>query len=241
MNKMLNETKERGVLYVVSTPIGNLEDITLRALRILKEVDLIAAEDTRHTRKLLSHYDIHTSITSYFEHNKLAKSELILKKLSQGQNIALVSDAGTPGISDPGYLIIKLCIESRIQIIPIPGATACIAAAVVSGFPLHNFVFEGFLSPKSGKRRKKLEALRNEPRTLIFYESPHRLIKFLNDALEILGDRQTVIVREMTKVFETIYRGQISDALSNFQEEKPRGEFTIVIHGANKEGVGGME
>lgn len=234
MNEMRNEISERGVLYVVSTPIGNLEDITRRALRILTEVDLIAAEDTRHTRKLLSHYDIHTPLTSYFEHNKRAKSDLILAQLHQGQNVALVSDAGTPGISDPGYLIIKLCIEAGIQIVPIPGATACIAAAVVSGFPLHTFVFEGFLSPKSGRRRKKLESLLNEPRTIIFYESPHRLNKFLRDAHEILGDRQIVIAREMTKMFETIYRGQISDALSNFHEEKPRGEFTIVIRGANK-------
>jgi len=234
MNEMQKKIKEQGILYVVSTPIGNLEDITLRALRILREVDLIAAEDTRRTRKLLSHYDIHTPLTSYFEHNKLAKSELLLGKLNQGQSIALVSDAGTPGISDPGYLIIKVCIEANIQIVPIPGATACIAAAAVSGFPLHNFVFEGFLSPKSGKRRKKLESLRNEPRTLIFYESPHRLVKFLKDALEIFGDRHIAIVREMTKVFETIYRGQISEALNNYQEEKPRGEFTIVVRGAKE-------
>jgi len=231
---MLNEPNEQGILYIVSTPIGNSEDITLRALRILGEVDLIAAEDTRRTRRFLSHYDIRTPLTSYFEHNKLSKGELLLKKLNQGQNIALVSDAGTPGISDPGYLIINLCIEADIQIVPIPGATACITAAVVSGFPLHNFVFEGFLSPKSGKRRKKLESLRNEPRTLIFYESPHRLVKFLSDAFEILGNRDIAIVREITKVFETIYRGQVSDVLNNFREEKPRGEFTIVVRGAKE-------
>ncbi|MFQ6039451.1 MAG: 16S rRNA (cytidine(1402)-2'-O)-methyltransferase [Candidatus Poribacteria bacterium] len=221
-----------GILHVVSTPIGNLEDITLRALRILREVDLIAAEDTRRTRKLLTHYDIHTPLTSFFEGNQIRKTQLLLEKLSQGQNIALVSDAGTPGISDPGYPVIKACIDAGVQIVPIPGPSACIVAAVISGFPLHNFVFEGFLSHKSGKRRKQLESLRDEKRTLIFYESPHRLVKFLRDALEILSDREIVIAYELTKIFEGIYRGKISEALQKFQQEQPRGEFTIVIRGS---------
>ena len=223
--------KGGGVLYVVSTPIGNLEDITLRALRILKEVDLIAAEDTRRTRKLLTHYDIHTPLTSFFEGNQIRKTQSLMEKLSQGQNIALVSDAGTPGISDPGYPVIKSCINAGISIVPIPGPSACVVAAVISGFPLHNFVFEGFLSPKSGKRRRQLESLCDEKRTLIFYESPHRLVKFLNDALEILSDREIVIACELTKLFEEIYRGKISEALQKFQQKRPKGEFTIVIRG----------
>jgi len=225
-----NQTSH-GILYIIGTPIGNLEDITLRALRTLKEVDLIAAEDTRRTRKLLTHYDIHTPLTSFFEGNQIRKTQSLIEKLSQGQNIALVSDAGTPGISDPGYPIIKSCIDAGIQIVPIPGPSACIVAAVISGFPLHNFVFEGFLSPKSGKRRRQIESLRDEERTLIFYESPHRLVKFLNDALEILSDREIVIAGELTKMFEEIYRGKISAALQKFQQEQPRGEFTIVIRG----------
>jgi len=223
----------KGKLYIVSTPIGNLEDITLRAIRILKEVDLIAAEDTRHTQKLLSHYDIHTPMTSYFEGNQYRKTEKLLERLKNGENIALVSDAGTPGLSDPGYPIIKQCIEEDIPVIQIPGATACIAAAVVSGLPLHNFAFEGFLSPKSGRRRRRLEELKNEERTLIFYVSPHRLVKFLTDALEILGDREIVVAGELTKIYEEIYRGTISSALKKFQCEKPRGEFTVVMRGRN--------
>jgi 16S rRNA (cytidine1402-2'-O)-methyltransferase len=231
--RQVDETqKSRGILYVVSTPIGNLEDITFRALRILKEVDLIAAEDTRRTRKLLTYYDIHTPLTSFFEGNQMRKTQSLIEKLSQGQNIALVSDAGTPGLSDPGYPIIRACIEADIQIVPIPGPSACIVAAVISGFPLHNFVFEGFLSPKSGKRRRQLESLRDEARTLVFYESPYRLVKFLSDALDILSDREIVIACEITKMFEEIYRGKISEALQKFQKEKPRGEFTVVIRGS---------
>jgi len=221
-----------GTLYIVGAPIGNLEDISLRALRILKEVDLIAAEDTRHTRKLLSHYDIHTSTISYFEHNEFRRGELLLKKLEDGCDIALVSNAGTPAISDPGYRIINMCIEADIDIVPIPGPSAFLAAAVVSGFPLNNFVFEGFLSPKRSRRAKRLKILRDEARTLLFYESPHRLLRFLADVLEILGDREIVIARELTKMYEEIYRGLVSQAIQKFTEVKPRGEFTIVVRGA---------
>ncbi len=218
-----------GTLYLVSTPIGNLEDITLRALRILKEVDLIAAEDTRKTRRLLTHYEIKTPLTSYFEGNQQSKTERIVARLKGGESIALVSDAGTPIISDPGYPLLQECIAQDINIVPIPGASAVLAAAAVSGLPLHNFTFEGFLSPKSGKRKRQLAQLVNEERTLILFESPHRLCRFLEDALEVLGERNIVITRELTKHFEEIFRGNISEALEKFRTTEPRGEFTIVI------------
>lgn len=218
-----------GTLYLVSTPIGNLEDITLRALRILNEVDLIAAEDTRKTRRLLTHYEIKTPLTSYFEGNQQKKTESLIARLKSGESIALVSDAGTPIISDPGYPLLQACIAEEVLIVPIPGASAILAAATVSGLPLHNFAFEGFLSPKSGKRKRQLAQLANEERTLILFESPHRLCRFLEDALEVMGDREVVITRELTKRFEEIFRGNISQALEKFQSTEPRGEFTIVI------------
>jgi len=228
-----NKETKTGKLYIVSTPLGNLEDITLRAIRILKEVDLVAAEDTRHTLKLFTNYDIHTSMTSYFEGNEARKTDNLIEKLLNGQTIALVSNAGTPGISDPGYLIIKRCIEENIPIIPIPGATACIAAAVISGLPLHNFAFEGFLSPKSSRRRRRLEEVKNEQRTMVFYVSPYRLVKFLNDALKILGDREIFVANELTKIYEECYRGNISGAIEKFENKKIRGEFTVVISGSS--------
>ncbi len=218
-----------GTLYLVSTPIGNLEDITLRALRILKEVDLIAAEDTRKTRKLLTHYEIKTPLTSYFEGNQKAKSEKLVDRLKSGETIALVSDAGTPTLSDPGYPLLQACITDDIPIVPIPGASAILAAATVSGLPLHNFTFEGFLSPKPGKRKRQLAVLANEERTLILFESPHRICRFLEDALEVMGERDIVITRELTKRFEEVFRGNISQALEKFRTTEPRGEFTIVI------------
>ena len=226
-----------GVLYIVSTPIGNLEDITLRALRVLKEVDLIAAEDTRHTRRLLAHYEIRTPITSYFEGNQIQKGEKLVVRLKAGESIALVSDAGTPTISDPGYRLLVQCIEADIPIIPIPGPSACITAASVAGLPLHNFVFEGFLSPKSGRRRRQLTDLCEEKRTLIFYESPHRIIAFLQNVLEVFGDRRISVARELTKKFEEVFRGKVTEAIQKFHETSPRGEFTIVIEGflSNKE------
>ncbi len=221
--------KTTGTLYLVSTPIGNLEDITLRALRILKEVELIAAEDTRQTRRLLTHYDIHTPITSYFEGNQQAKRATLLARLRNGQNIALVSDAGTPTISDPGYPLLRGCIAEEIPIEAIPGPSAVITAASISGLPLHNFTFEGFLSPKTGKRKRQLAVLAAEKRTLILFESPHRLIRFLEDVLEVMGERDIVIARELTKRFEEIFRGNVSEALKKFRSTAPRGEFTIVI------------
>ena len=218
-----------GTLYLVSTPIGNLEDITLRALRILKEVELIAAEDTRKTRRLLTHYEIQTPITSYFEGNQQTKRDKLLAQLKDGETIALVSDAGTPTISDPGYPLLQACIAEGIPIVPIPGPSAVITAAAVSGLPLHNFTFEGFLSPKAGKRKRQLTELKTEKRTLILFESPHRLVRFLADVLEVIGERNIVVARELTKRFEEIFRGNVSEALEKFQDTAPRGEFTILI------------
>ena len=223
-----------GTLYLVSTPIGNLEDITLRALRILKEVDLIAAEDTRQTRRLLTHYHIQTPITSYFEANQQAKAEKLIARLKAGEAIALVSDAGTPTISDPGYPLLRGCIAEGIPIAPIPGASAVLAAAAVSGLPLHNFTFEGFLSPKAGKRKRQLTVLASEERTLILFESPHRLPRFLADVLEVMGERDIVVARELTKRFEEIFRGRVSEALEKFRCTAPRGEFTILIAGRRR-------
>ena len=223
-----------GTLYLVSTPIGNLEDITLRALRILKEVALIAAEDTRQTRRLLTHYDIHTPLTSYFEGTSSAKCAKLIAQMKAGETIALVSDAGTPIISDPGYPLLRGCIDAGIPIIPIPGASAVITAASVSGLPLHNFTFEGFLSPKSGKRKRQLSVLTDDERTLIFFESPHRICRFLEDVLEVMGDREIVVTRELTKRFEEIFRGNVSEALQRFRDTEPRGEFTILISGKRR-------
>ena len=229
-----DNNRVKGVLYIVSTPIGNLEDISLRAIRILKEVDLIAAEDTRRTRQLLNHYDIHTPLTSYFDGNQESKSEKLIARLTTGNSVALVSEAGTPTISDPGHRLVVRCIDAKIDITPIPGPTACITAASVAGMSLNAFVFEGFLSPKSGKRRRQLTAVCEEKRTLIFYESPHRLISFLQDALEVLGNRHAVVARELTKKFEEVFRGTVGEALRKFKATPPRGEFTILIEGNRK-------
>ena len=220
-----------GTLFIVSTPIGKLEDITFRALRILKEVDLIAAEDTRKTRRLLTHYEINTPLTSFFEGNQQRKTEKLIERLKDGESIALVSDAGTPTISDPGYPLLRQCISDEVRIVPVPGASAILTAAAVSGLPLHNFIFQGFLSPKSGKRKRQLTQLANEERTLILFESPHRICRFLEDALEIMGDREIVIARELTKRYEEVFRGNIRAALEKFCSTEPRGEFTIVIGG----------
>jgi 16S rRNA (cytidine1402-2'-O)-methyltransferase len=223
-----------GTLYVVSTPIGNLEDITLRALRILREVDLIAAEDTRRTGLLLKHFDIQASLTSYFEGNELRKREFILAKLKEGKKVALVSDAGTPGISDPGFRLIQLAIENQLPIIPIPGTSAVITALSISGLPTDAFLFKGFLPHKSKKRRDLLKELENTRETIIFYESPHRISETLRDILEILGDRQTVLTRELTKVYEEIIRGKVSEILSQVGDRTLKGEITLVVSGKTR-------
>jgi 16S rRNA (cytidine1402-2'-O)-methyltransferase len=224
----------QGILYVVSTPIGNLEDITLRALRILKEVVLIAAEDTRHTGLLLKHFGIRTPLTSYFEGNELKKREWILSRLKEGDRIALVSDAGTPGISDPGYRLIKMATENQIPVVPVPGPSAVIAALSVSGLPTDSFLFEGFLPHKSKKRRDLLQQFEEVRETLIFYESPHRLSETLKDLLEILGDREIVLTRELTKVYEEVLRGKVSEIQNQIGERKLKGEMTLVISGKTR-------
>ncbi|NOX96839.1 MAG: 16S rRNA (cytidine(1402)-2'-O)-methyltransferase [Nitrospirae bacterium] len=221
----------KGVLYIVSTPIGNLEDITLRALRTLKEVELIAAEDTRRTRKLLSHYQIHTPLVSYFAHNKIRREKYLLKMLGEGKRIALVSEAGTPGISDPGYSLIRAVLEAGMDIIPIPGPTALISALGVSGLPIHEFVFIGFLSSKGGRRKRELQNLEAETKTIVIYESPHRLLATLRDILEIFGDRDSAVARELTKKYEEISRDKVSLQIAKFTAVPPRGEFVIVVEG----------
>jgi 16S rRNA (cytidine1402-2'-O)-methyltransferase len=220
-----------GVLYVVSTPIGNLEDITLRALNTLKEVNLIAAEDTRRTRKLLTHYQIKTPVTSYYEYNEQTKSNFLLSLLRRGEKIALVSDAGTPGISDPGYRLINTAIENHVAVIPIPGVSSVTAALSVSGLPTHSFLFKGFIPPKRAKKKKFFDGLKHEEATIIFYESPMRLMDTLEDLLDLCGDRRVVIAREMTKIFEEIIRGKISEVISQLRDRKVKGEITIMLEG----------
>lgn len=216
------------VLYVIATPIGNLEDITLRALRVLGEVQLIAAEDTRTARKLLNRYNIKTRLTSYFEHNKRMKMPVLLEMLEE-QDIALISEAGMPGISDPGYELIKAAIEKDIQVVALPGSSAVTTALAVSGLPADQFVYLGFLPRKKGEKRTLMASVKDEPRTLLCFESPYRVVDSLAAMLEVLGDRNVAVCREMTKLHEEVFRGPLSSAVKHFQ--KPRGEFTIVIQG----------
>lgn len=222
---------EKGCLYICPTPIGNLEDITLRVLRILQEVDLIAAEDTRQTLKLLNHYDISNNLTSYHEHNKHAKGNKIQELISEGQNVALVSDAGMPGISDPGEELIHSCIRDGIEVVVLPGASAAITALVGSGMPTGRFVFEGFLSRKKSEIRKQIESFKFENRTVILYEAPHRLEKTLLELQGILGDIEVMVARELTKKFEERLVGRISELLSGFEKVAPRGEIVITFQG----------
>jgi 16S rRNA (cytidine1402-2'-O)-methyltransferase len=221
----------KGTLYIVSTPIGNLEDMTLRGVRVLKEVNLIAAEDTRRTGLLLKHYDIRTPLTSFFEGNELKKRDFILSRLTGGESIAVVSDAGTPGISDPGFRLIQRAIEEKIPIVPIPGPSAVIAALSVAGLPTDAFLFRGFLPHKSKKRRDLLQELKALRETLVFYESPHRISETLQDIFDILGDREIVLARELTKAYEEILRGKVSEIQCRFGGRKPKGEITLVIQG----------
>ena len=220
---------EAGRLYVVSTPIGNLEDVTLRALRILKEVDLIACEDTRQTLKLLSHFDIQKRLISYHEHNEITRAAEIVIELEQGAKVALVSDAGTPAISDPGHRLVSLCLRHGIEVVPVPGASAFVAALAASGMPVDEFVFAGFLPSRQTERRKALRVLAVETRTLALYEAPHRLLDTLEDALEILGNRPAVIAREMTKIYEEFLRGHLEDLVAAVRKKPPRGEITLLI------------
>jgi 16S rRNA (cytidine1402-2'-O)-methyltransferase len=221
------------ILYVVATPIGNLEDITLRALRVLKEVKLIAAEDTRKTRRLLTHYNIKTPVTSYYEHNKMTKLDYILAKLKEA-DIALVSEAGMPGISDPGYELIVAANKKNVPVVPVPGPSAVTTALAVSGLPTDRFVYIGFLPNRSAARRRLLESVTAEPGTIIALEAPHRLTAALEDILQVLGDRRLAVGRELTKLHEEVFRGTVSGAIEHFTQ--PRGEFTLVIAGkATKE------
>ncbi len=217
------------MLYIVSTPIGNLKDITLRALEVLKRVDLIACEDTRHTRILTNHYQIKTPLTSYFEHNKFTKADYLLRLLKEGKDVALVSDAGTPGISDPGYRIIKLALDNNIIVTALPGPCALVNALVLSSAATDKFIFEGFLSPKKQARLKRLMELEKETRTIILYESPHRLIKLLMDILEVFGDVEIACVREMTKKFEELKKEKVDILIKHFTKHRPRGEFVVIL------------
>ena len=219
----------KGKLYLVATPIGNLEDITLRALRILKEVDLIAAEDTRHTLGLLNHFEISKPLISYYKQNEKTKSEILIQKLLEGKNVAVVSDAGTPGISDPGEEIVKVAIENGIEIIPVPGACAFVNALIASGLSSKEFAFVGFLSAAKKEKRDKLEEIKYETRTMIFYEAPHKLKGTLEEMLDILGDRNIVLARELTKIHEEFIRDRISNILSRIENIK--GEFVILVEG----------
>ncbi len=225
---------EKGILYIVSTPIGNLEDITLRALRILKDVDLVAAEDTRHTGLLLRHFGIQTQLTSYFEGNELKKRELILSRLKEGVRIALVSDAGTPGISDPGFRLIQIALQNQIPVIPIPGPSAVITALSISGLPTDAVLFEGFLPHKSNKRKDLLKQLEEVRETIIFYESPHRITEALKDIRDILGDREMVLARELTKLYEEVLRGKVSEIQKQTEGRRLKGEITLVISGRTR-------
>jgi 16S rRNA (cytidine1402-2'-O)-methyltransferase len=222
-------------LYLVATPIGNLGDITLRALEVLRSVDLIAAEDTRKTSILLRHYDIHKPLLAFYEHNEERAGRQIEALLKQGKSVALVTSAGTPGISDPGYTLVQRAIQAGIPVTMIPGPAAFVMALVLSGLPVHSFTFRGFPPRKAGRRRRFLEADRHSPYTLIYYESPYRLTDLLRDALEIFGDRPAALANELTKMFEKVYRGTLSSLLETIAQEKLRGEYVLVVAGASGE------
>ena len=218
------------MLYIVSTPIGNLKDITLRAIETLKLVDVIAAEDTRHTKILLEHYGIEKPVTSFFDHNQTVKGQYLLGLLKEGRSVGLVTDAGTPGISDPGYSLIKLAYDNDIPVTVIPGVTALIMALTLSGLPAHRFIFEGFLPPKTVGRRKKLESFKDEEGTVIFYESCHRILKTLEDIKQVLDDPYLVVARELTKKFEEVKKGKASELLTHFNAHTPKGEFVVLLN-----------
>lgn len=224
---------EKGILYLIATPIGNLEDITLRALRVLREADLIAAEDTRQTLKLLNHFEIKKPLISYHEHNKVEKGSYLIHQLLEGKNLALVSDAGSPGISDPGEDMVRLAVENGISVTMVPGPAAVITGLVLSGLPTGRFSFEGFLSTNKKSRRERLLAIREDTRTLVFYEAPHKLIHTLKDICSVLGNRRISLARELTKKFEEIVRCTLEEAISRYETETAKGEFVLVVEGAD--------
>jgi 16S rRNA (cytidine1402-2'-O)-methyltransferase len=224
-----------GKLYLVATPIGNLQDMTFRAVEVLKSVDLIACEDTRHTRKLLNAFEIETKLASYHEHNEIERAGELAKLLVEGKSVAVVYDAGTPGVNDPGFRVVEAAIEMGADVIPVPGAVAFVNAVIVSGLPTDAIFFGGFLPSKTGERRKRFEQLKDIPATLVFYETPHRISASLRDALSVLGDRMASTARELTKLHEETSRGTLSQLVSKFDAESPRGEFVLVI---DREGPG---
>lgn len=226
-----------GTLYLCATPIGNLEDMTFRAVRMLEEVDLIAAEDTRNSIKLLNHFEIKTPMTSYHEFNKYDKAKVLVAKLQEGQNIALITDAGTPGISDPGEELVKQCHEAGITVTSLPGACACVNGLVISGLPTRRFCFEAFLPTDKKERARVLEELKTETRTIVLYEAPHRLIRTLEELLEQLGNRRLTICRELTKKHETVFRTTLEEAVAYYTEQEPKGECVLVIEGVSFEAL----
>ena len=225
----------QGTLYLCGTPIGNLEDMTFRAVRVLKEADLIAAEDTRNSIRLLNHFEIHTPMTSYHEYNKFDKGRELVARLQKGENIALITDAGMPGISDPGEELVKMCAEAGITVTALPGACACVTALTLSGLGTRRFAFEAFLPSDKRERRTVLEGLRDETRTIVLYEAPHRLVRTLEELLETLGNRRMSVCRELTKKHETIFRTDLENALAHYQTEEPRGECVLVLEGKTAE------
>lgn len=239
--RRIRECVTEMALYLVSTPIGNLEDITLRAISVMKSVDLIACEDTRHTRRLLDHFGINKPTVSYHEHNEQARAEELVQQMVGGKSIAIVTDAGTPGISDPAYRIVTAAIENGIKVVPVPGAVALIAGLTASGLPTDSFLFVGFLPNKKMARQTRLEELKPERMTLVFYEAPHRIRETLADALEILGDRQASLARELTKLHEQFIRGKLSEVMAHFDSHEPRGEMTLVIAGNDKDNLTAVE
>ena len=226
---------EYGKLYLFATPIGNLEDISIRTLNILKSVDLIACEDTRHSLKMLTHFEISKPLTSYFEHNKTEKGLKIIEKIKEGKNVALITDAGTPAISDPGEDLVRLCAENGVDVVPVPGPAALINALIVSGLPTGRFSFEGFLSVNKKSRADHLDEVKNDTRTLIFYEAPHKLLRTLNDMSKVFGDRKIALVREITKIHEEVKRTTLFEAVKFYTENPPKGEFVLVIEGKSYE------
>lgn len=229
------DTTKQGKLYLCATPIGNLEDITFRVLKTLEEVDLIAAEDTRNSIKLLNHFEIKTPMTSYHEYNKIEKAYQLVEKMKSGQNIALITDAGTPGISDPGEDLVRICYESGIEVTSLPGAVACVTALTLSGLPTRRFCFEAFLPKEKKERALILESLKNETRTIILYEAPHHLKKTLAELFDTLGDRRISLCRELTKKYETIFPTTLASALTYYEENEPRGEYVLVIEGKSQQ------